>query len=297
MDMRIVTRPDFDGVVCAVLLEEALHTNSQIQWIQPNDIQNGSFDIQSRDVIANLPYDPRCALWFDHHVSNALSIPFKGLFRIAPSAAGLVYEYFKEQLNSRFDELVHKTDIIDSGQLTLDEILHPERHPYVLLAMATSYTTRPQIPFCNRLVQLLRQHTIDDILSDKQVVDHCRDVLTANKAYETHLRNHTRLQGGVSITDFRNFENPPQGNRFLVYSLFPSTYVNMKLFYEGSNISVKLGHSIFNHSCKVNVGKLMADYGGGGHRGAAAGRLEPRRATEQITEIIEILQKNQPNDI
>jgi len=296
MDMRIVTRPDFDGVVCAVLLQEALNANSEIQWIQPNDIQNGSADIQSRDVIANLPYDPRCALWFDHHISNALTIPIKGLFRIAPSAAGLVYEYFKDQLNSRFDELVSETDKIDSGQLTMDEILHPERHPHVILAMASSFEAKPRIPFCNRLVEMLRQQSIDDILNDNEVADRCQDVITANKAYATHLRNHTGLQGGVSISDFRNFEHPPEGNRFLVYSLFPESYVNVKLFNEGSKTNVKLGHSIVNRKCRVNVGELMAAYGGGGHRGAGACRLEPLQAAEQLSKIIEILGKNLPNE-
>lgn len=296
MDMRIVTRPDFDGVVCAVLLKEALNTHSEIQWIQPNDIQNGSADIQSRDVIANLPFDPRCALWFDHHFSNALTIPFNGLFRIAPSAAGLVYEYFNDQLNSRFDELVRETDKIDSGQLALDEIRHPERHPYVILAMASSFEAKPRVPFCNHLVELLRQQNINDILKDDEVADRCQEVIAANKAYETYLRNHTRLQGGVSITDFRNFEHPPEGNRFLIYSLFPEAYVNVKLFNEASAISVKLGHSIVNRKCRVNVGELMAAYGGGGHRGAGACRLEPLQADEQLSEIIEILKNNLPNE-
>lgn len=296
MDMRIVTRPDFDGVVCAVLLKEALNIRSEIQWIQPNDIQNSSFAIHSRDVIANLPYDARCALWFDHHVSNALTIPYNGLFRIAPSAAGLIYEYYKNQLNSRFDELVRQTDKIDSGQLTLDEVLYPQRYPYVLLSMTTSLVTRPRIPFCNRLVEMLRQNTIDEILGDKEVADRCRDVITANKAYETHLRNHTRLQGGISITDFRNLDHPPEGNRFLVYSLFPETYANVKLFHQGSHISIKLGHSIFNSSCRVNVGKLLVKYGGGGHRGAGAGRLAPQQAAKQLAEIIEVLVANQPNE-
>lgn len=294
--MRIVTRPDFDGVVCAVLLEEALNTHSEIQWIQPNDIQNNSFVVQSQDVIANLPFEPGCALWFDHHVSNAITIPFKGLFRIAPSAAGLIYEYFNGQLDSRFDELVRRTDLIDSGQLTLDETLHPERHPYILLAMATSFETEPQIPFLNHLVQLLRQHSIDEVLNDEMVAGRCLEVITANKAYEAHLRSHTQLQGGVSITDFRNFEHPPEGNRFLVYSVFPESYVNMKIFNKESKIHIKLGHSIFNRSCQINVGKLMARYGGGGHHGAGACRLEPQQADEQLYEIIEILKKNHPND-
>lgn len=89
--MRIITRPDFDGVVCAALLKEVYGEDTCVEWIQPNDIQNGAVTIHHQDVIANLPFDPRCGMWFDHHVSNAVAVPFEGLFRIAPSAAGLVF--------------------------------------------------------------------------------------------------------------------------------------------------------------------------------------------------------------
>lgn len=296
MEMRIITRPDFDGVVCAVLLKEAITTDPVLQWTQPNDIQNGSFSVQTRDVIANLPFDPRCALWFDHHISNAVTTPFEGLYRVAPSAAGLVYEYYKERLNSRFDELVRQTDKIDSAQLTMDEILYPEQHPYVILSMAASFEPRTHIPFCNRLVSLLRRLPIQDIVADQEVTQRCRRVIAANKTYLVHLKGHTTMQGGVAITDFRGLPTMPEGNRFLVYSLFPQSFVNIKLYYEGPKIGIKVGHSIINRSCRINVGRLMAAYGGGGHFGAGACRLEPPLAPTQLIEIINILSANQPND-
>ena len=179
--MRIVTRPDFDGVVCAVLLKEAVNTTDPIQWIQPNDIQHGSFRVRAGDVIANLPYDPRCTLWFDHHVSNAVTDDFEGLFRIAPSAAGLVYEYFQDKLKHRFDELVVQADKIDSGQLTLEETLHPERHPYVLISMTTAFDLGSDVAFCNHLVDLLIRNSIDAILDDAVVAQRCREVVSANQ--------------------------------------------------------------------------------------------------------------------
>jgi oligoribonuclease NrnB/cAMP/cGMP phosphodiesterase (DHH superfamily) len=69
--MRIVTRPDFDGVVCAVLLYEAENVNVPVKWVEPNDMQKGIVDIHEGDIVANLPYDERCALWFDHHQRQA----------------------------------------------------------------------------------------------------------------------------------------------------------------------------------------------------------------------------------
>ena len=110
------------------------------------------------------------------------------------------------------------------------------------------------------------------------------------------MREHTTVKEGVSITDFRNLAHPPEGNRFHVYSLFPQCYVNIKLFRSGAETVVKLGHSIFNPKCRVNVGKLMAAYGGGGHRGAGACRLASQRAENQIAEIIQVLVDNRDND-
>ena len=90
--MRIVTRPDFDGIVCAVLLFEALDIKEPVAWVEPNDVQKGLVKIQSEDIVANLPYSKGCALWFDHHFTNQINKPFKGAFRIAPSAAGIIFE-------------------------------------------------------------------------------------------------------------------------------------------------------------------------------------------------------------
>ena len=91
--MRIVTRPDYDGIVCAVLLYEALGITQEIFWTEPNEVQTGSAPIQDGDILANLPHDARCSVWFDHHVSNTPDVPVEGGFEIAPSAAGVVYRY------------------------------------------------------------------------------------------------------------------------------------------------------------------------------------------------------------
>ncbi|MBF0574073.1 MAG: exopolyphosphatase, partial [Desulfamplus sp.] len=62
--MRIVTRPDFDGIVCAVIILEAHTKELPIVWIEPAEVQNGSADIKSGDIMANLPFDERCSVWF-----------------------------------------------------------------------------------------------------------------------------------------------------------------------------------------------------------------------------------------
>ncbi len=291
---RIISRPDFDGVVCAVLLKEALGQNLPVCWAQPNDMQKGRVRVLPDDIIANLPIYGECALWFDHHISNEIQRPYKGLYRVAPSAAGLIYEYFNDALDSRFDALVANTDKIDDAQLNLDEILHPERYPYILVSMTLSAGPSDGQAFCNHLVELLRTLSIEQVLADPQVKQRCAWVITENRAYETYLKQHTQVQNSVSITDFRKFDPVPNGNRFLVYSLFPDTIVNMKIYNEKNKTVIKIGHSIINRNCRVNVGGLLSHYGGGGHRGAGACSLDNVQTDKIISEILEILIKNQP---
>ena len=297
--MRIVTRPDFDGIVCAVLLSEALNIREPVKWVEPNAMQKGRVTIYKGDIIANLPYHDNCAFWFDHHYTNRIYRSFRGVFRIAPSAAGLIYEHYQDRLKRDYRELVTATDKIDSADLTLDQVLHPEKYGYVLLSMTIFNGGHASEPYWNKLVALLGKYDIKKVLADPDVKQCCEEVIRQNKEYALILEENTRVEKNVSITDLRHLSSIPAGNRFLVYSLFPDSYVNMRIRFEGDNrrnITVNLGHSIFNDGCNVNVGLLLANFGGGGHRGAASARFHISEADEYILQIIEVLKKNKSNE-
>ncbi len=298
--MRIVTRPDFDGVVCAVLLCDVLNITEPIEWVEPNDLQKGRVEIRKDDIIANLPYDPNCALWFDHHYTNRISSPFKGAFKIAPSAAGIIFEYYKDQFKNDFSELVKAADQIDSADLTLDEVLHPEQYNYIMLSMTISNGDESDEAYWNLLVDLLGKLDIQQVLENPEVYKHCQSMLVQDEIYIAYLKENTELVKHVAVTDFRPFTKPPAGNRFLVYSLFPDSYVNLKIRYEDSNkdrVVVNVGHSIFNPKCKVNVGLMLSEFEGGGHPGAGSSRFQTSKADDYIPKIIDILLKNQNNEI
>jgi len=297
--MRIVTRPDFDGIVCAVLLSEVLNIQEPVKWVEPGELQRGLVNIRKGDIIANLPYRDNCTLWFDHHYTNRIYRRFDGVFKIAPSAAGLIYEYYKDQLKRDYSELVAATDKIDSADLTLDQVLHPEKYDYVLLSMTVFNGDHLCEPYWNKLVALIGKYDIQKVLDDPDVKQRCEEVIKQNKRYAVYLKKNTRLEKNVSITDYRNLSKTPVGNRFLVYSLFPDSYVNIRIRYEEKNrqmIAVNVGHSIFNPGCKVNAGLLLANFEGGGHCGAASTRFPKSKAEEIIPQIIETLQKNECNE-
>ncbi len=298
--MRIVTRPDFDGIVCAVLLYEAMDIRQPVKWVEPNVLQRGLVDIRKGDIIANLPYDDRCSFWFDHHYTNRIYRSFQGVYKIAPSAAGIIFEHFKDRFKHDYGELVSATDKIDAAELSLDEVLHPEQHGYVMLSMTVVNGGTPDERYWNKLTDLLRQSDLKRVLAEPEVKERCRRVIEENEKYSVYLKKYTRLDKHVSITDFRNLDNIPAGNRFLVYSLFPDSFVNMRIRYEKADremTAVNIGHSIFNRHCNVNAGLLLADFGGGGHRGAASTRFESCKADDYIPRIIDVLQKNKNNEI
>lgn len=296
--MRIVTRPDFDGIVCAVLLRRALNITSAIHWIEPNEIQSGKAIIQAGDILANLPFSPECELWFDHHISNKPEGSFNGAFDIAPSAAGVIYTYYKEQnrLDNQFDELIFHTDIIDAAKLTQDQVLFPEKYPYILLSMTIKNHDYQDIEYWNHLVDLLGTSDIETIMQDEQVKIRCKKVIKENKTWADHLTANTRIENKISITDFRSLETVPDGNRFLTYCLFTDTIASVKIRYHSQttkDVQISIGKSIFTPGFNINIGKLLSQYGGGGHAGAGGCTLPAESADQAIEKILQTVCENE----
>ncbi len=298
-NMRIVTRPDFDGVVCAVFIHEAEAVDEDIKWLEPSQIQNGKADIRPGDIVANLPYDPRCSIWFDHHVSNMMEEAPPGVFRVAPSAAGLVYEYYKKKgrLEKEFEELVRWTDIIDAARLDKDQVLYPEKYPYLLLSMTIKNRNGSDVSYWNHLVHLLRCHPIKTVMEDPEVKARCEAVVAENRTYVEILKAHTEIYEQVTVTDFRVLDRVPSGNRFLVYCLYPDVIASVKVRFDEQDPDttiVSIGQSIFKEGLQVNIGHLLARYGGGGHAGAGGCSMESALAPGNIDEILTILARNRP---
>ncbi|MBN2041324.1 MAG: exopolyphosphatase [Spirochaetes bacterium] len=290
--MRIVTRPDFDGVICAVLLFDVEKISRPTLWIEPYEIKNNDGLIKEGDIIANLPYIDKCSLWFDHHYSNKPEKPFNGAFEIAPSAARIIYEYYKGRFSKDFNEIVIKADKIDSADFTIDEILNPENDPYIMLYFTISGRIKTDEDYWNKIVYLLGKYDINEIIKDQEVKKKCNIIIEQDRIYEKVLRQYTDKREHITITDFRAISAEPKGSRFLVYTLFPDSYVNVKIRYDKSNrekVIVSLGQNIFNRKGKVHLGHLVSNYGGGGHEGAGSCHFHISEAQKKIDEIINVL--------
>jgi nanoRNase/pAp phosphatase (c-di-AMP/oligoRNAs hydrolase) len=173
-------------------------------------------------------------------------------------------------------------------------VIDPSVNPYFLLSMTISGTNKEEKFYWNKLVKLLGYSHINDIHQDADVKIKVANVLAENKTYKKYLTDFTFQKNVVSITDFLGFEIPPSGNRFLVFTLFPKSTVNIKVRFKNrkkDQVIISIGHNIFNRKCRVNIGDLVKNYGGGGHYGAGSCCVEIKNYQESLTEMINLLSK------
>jgi hypothetical protein len=328
--MRLVTRADFDGLVCGALITKFENIDDYL-FVEPKFMQDGLVEIRNGDVIANLPYHPDCTLWFDHHITNTTPdfptpiILGKGGFRLAPSAARVVYEYYTELASTRAGQgqiarfesatprnsrqrsrpfptteeilqflnterikfLLHEADRIDAGKLEREDVLNPQG--YVLVSMTTDGRRAEDEPYWLRVIELLRDASLAEMMQDPEVASRCRQVLEAQEKLKAILLQRTRLDGNVIYCDLRGLKDIPDGNRFLVFTLFPEGNIQVKVAEDTqreNTTAISVGYNIFNPTSKVNVGELLQQYGGGGHKVVGSSRVPNEEAERAIREIL-----------
>jgi nanoRNase/pAp phosphatase (c-di-AMP/oligoRNAs hydrolase) len=300
--MRLVTRGDLDGLTSSVIitLKESI---DELALVHPQDITDKKVEIRSDDILSNLPYDPRCGLWFDHHLlTDSNEKPpanFKGRYRVAPSAARLVYEYYLEKNPKdpdlmRLSKLVDETDRLDAAQLTPEDVENPS--DYILLGYTIDSRTGLGSfeEYFHKLVRWLQTMSIREVLEQPEVKERVQRIRNEQEDFRRLLQRNSFQVHNVVITDLREIDRLPAGNRFLIYTLFPESNVSLRVHWGPAHQSViaAVGHSIFNRTCKTSVGELMSRYGGGGHRGAGTCVLPLDSAADAIDEILFELQAN-----
>jgi nanoRNase/pAp phosphatase (c-di-AMP/oligoRNAs hydrolase) len=298
--MRLLTRSDFDGLACAALLKD-LEVIDSWKFVHPKDLQDGLVEIEPDDVLANVPYVPGAALWFDHHTSEAerlgSDLVFKGESRPADSAARVIYEYYGgiERL-PHFEEMVKAVDKVDAAKLEAAEILNPVG--WVLLGFIMDPRTGlgrfrefriSNYQLMEKLISEVASKTIDEVLADPDVKERVELYFEQDRLFREMIAAHTRTDGNVIITDLRDVEPIYTGNRFLIYSLYPEQNISLWIV-DGrnkQNCPIAVGHSVINRSSKTNVGALMLKHGGGGHPQVGTCQVDYAETDRVVAEIIE----------
>jgi nanoRNase/pAp phosphatase (c-di-AMP/oligoRNAs hydrolase) len=300
---RLVTRSDFDGLVCAALLKE-LDMLDDIKFVHPKDMQDGKVEITERDITTNLPYVSTAHLSFDHHSSEAERVrddkPNRIIVPGADSAARVVYDYFggADRFPRISTEMMNAVDKADSAQFSNDEILDPQG--WILLSFLMDPRTglgrfrEFRISNYQLMMQLIddcMRLSIDEIMETPDVKERVELYRGHSQAAMRQLQACSEIRDNLVVLDLREEDVIHPTNRFTIYAMYPDTNISMHVLWglKQQNTVFATGKSIINRTSKTNVGRLMLEYGGGGHEAAGTCQIAnpdaPRVRDELVTRI------------
>ena len=301
---RLLTRSDFDGLVCAILLQE-LGILGEIKFVHPKDMQDGKIDVTSDDIITNLPYVSGCHLCFDHHASESIRNEDDATNHIlqddADSAARVLYNHFGGRtVFAAIDEsLLQAVDKADSARFNLEDILNPQGWTLLSFLMdprsglgrfrdfrISNYQLMMQ------LVEDCRRLSVDEVLSLPDVQERVELWTAHQDAFYEQLHRCADVSDNIVVLDLRDEETIHPGNRFAIYALYPQCNVSIHVLWglNRQNTVFAMGKSVINRSSKTDIGELALEYGGGGHAAAGTCQIENDSAPRVQQELIERLQ-------
>lgn len=305
--LRLLTRSDFDGLVCGVLLKEAGIIDNYL-FTHPHDIQDGAVNVTQNDVLANIPYSPGCGLWFDHHASEGqtkslLQYNFTGACRPAKSCARIIYEYYGGgERFGKFDDMMEAVDRTDSGDLTARDIVEPEG--WILLSFIMDPRTGlgrykdykiSNYRLMEDLIDYCRTKSIGEILQIPDVQERIRRYYEQQELYGRMIKENSKVYRNVLVIDLRNVKEIYTGNRFLEYAIFPETSVSIRVMWglHMQNVIIAVGHSITRRTCRTNIGLTLMKYRGGGHRQVGTCQVEQHEADDVLMDLVRLLIKDE----
>ncbi len=300
---RLITRSDFDGLVCAVLLKKA-ELIDDILFVHPKDMQDGKIDVNNNDISTNLPYVDGIYLSFDHHLSETLRNDKKDnhiIDKDAPSAARVVYDWLSKKGHSfpkEWDDMLIAVDKCDSAQFNKEEILNPTGWDLLSFVMdaRTGLGRFRAFRISNyqlmmQLIDLCIDNNIEQILQIEDVKERVELYDYYKQDFLDMLENCTTKHDNIIVTDLRDQEIIYPGNRFIKYAMFEDAEISIQVMWglKKQNTVFAIGKSIINKNSQKNIGQICLQYGGGGHKNAGTCQVNNDKADETLKELIELL--------
>ena len=297
---RLVTRSDFDGLVCAVLLKH-LNMINEIKFVHPKDMQDGKVDIGPKDITTNLPYVPGAHLIFDHHSSETVRNTGESSNYIidphAASAARVVYEHFggHKAFPKAWDDMMSAVDKADSAQFSRDEILRPTGWVLLnyLMDSRTGLGRFREFRISNyqlmmELIDCCKDMSIEEIMLLPDVKERADMYFEHADKFRAQLQRCSKVHGNLVVLDLRAEEVIYAGNRFMIYALFAQTNISIHVLWglKQQNTVFATGKSILNRTSNTNIGDLMLQYGGGGHENAGTCQVANDQAGDVLKKLI-----------
>lgn len=304
---RLVTRSDFDGLVCAVLLKH-LDLINDIAFVHPKDMQDGKVDIGPGDITTNLPYVESAHIVFDHHLSETLrndkNLDNHVIDADAPSAARIVWKHYggESTFPSEWNDMMEAVDKADSAQYNRQEVLEPKDWELLnfLMDSRTGLGRFREFRISNYnlmmdLIDYCKDHSIEEILELPDIKERVDLYFEQQACFKEQIQRCASVYENVVVLDLRDEEVIYAGNRFVIYALFPHCNISIHQMWglKKMNTVLATGKSIFDRSCRTNVGELMLKYGGGGHDAAGTCQIDNDKVNESLQEIIATIIANE----
>ncbi|MFK3738648.1 exopolyphosphatase [Massilia sp. TN1-12] len=299
---RLVTRSDFDGLVCAVLLKH-LDLIDDILFVHPKDMQDGKIAIDAGDITTNLPYVAGAHLAFDHHASETLragagnSRENHVIDPRAPSAARVVYDYYgaTRAFPAAWRDMMDAVDKGDAARFSREEVLEPQGWNLLnfLMDARTGLGRFHDFRISNyqlmmSLIDACRNYTIDQIMALPDVQERVKLYFEHDALCKEQIRRCARVHGNLVVLDLREEPVIYAGNRFIIYALFPETNISIHVLWglKQQNTVFATGKSILNRTSNTHIGALMLEYGGGGHENAGTCQVSNDMAEDVLGALV-----------
>lgn len=319
---RLVTKCDLDGLACGILLKE-MGLIDRIAFAHPRDIESGRMEITADDTTAGLPCKESAHLAFARFPSRSMTGEKRGniIFdQSMLSTARVIYNHYGRAHFPRISpDMLEATDKGVSGNISIDDILHPTGwillnhlidhrtglEPSQQSSICTSELSMKPADYCilsgtcfncpRSLPQLIMEltdrcggQTIWEILSLPDMEERLHLYFLSIDRYKDQLLRCASIHSNLVVIDMRQEQVFYPGNRFMVYALFPECNVSLQVHADpGGNKTVfAVGKSILDRSYSRDIGKILKQYGGGGHANAGTCQVRSDQADEVLSRLI-----------
>jgi nanoRNase/pAp phosphatase (c-di-AMP/oligoRNAs hydrolase) len=296
---RLVTRSDFDGLVCAILLKH-IDLVDDITFVHPKDMQDGIIKLGDNDISTNLPYVDGVHIAFDHHHSETLrngKLDNHIIDPDAPSAARVVYDYYGglKTFPASWGHMMAAVDKADSAQFNKEEVLNAKRWELLNFIMdsRTGLGRFREFRISNYelmmdLINYGKDHSIDQLLELPDVKERTDLYFEHEEKFKEQILRCSTVHKNLVVLDLTEEEIIYSGNRFVIYALFPQCNISIHVMWglKKQNIVFATGKSIFDRGSKTNIGELMLKYNGGGHHAAGTCQVPTEQRSNCLPELI-----------
>jgi nanoRNase/pAp phosphatase (c-di-AMP/oligoRNAs hydrolase) len=186
-------------------------------------------------------------------------------------------------------------DKADAAQFSENEILFPQG--WILMSFLMDPRTGlgrfrnfriSNYQLMMQLIDACTQMSVEEILRTPDVAERVELYEEHSERAVEQICRCTRVEENLVVLDLRDEEVIHPTNRFMIYALFPEANISIHVLWglKQQNTVFATGKSIINRSSRTDVGKLMLEYGGGGHDAAGTCQIANEEAERVLGELV-----------